>query len=140
MLNHIEEKPFQCHLCEKKFSQRRSLVDHIRSHTGEKPFLCHVSGERFSRQRTLTNHLQRHTGKKAFQCDIESELVSRRPGSISVQSSFLVRDTTPNGGVDRWVSMAVHVMGATIPNIPSVRRFRMVREDTGASSEGDTCS
>ncbi|GFU78087.1 hypothetical protein TNCV_1316171 [Trichonephila clavipes] len=27
--------------------------------------------------------------------------------------------------------MAVHVMGATIPNIPSVRRFRMVREDTG---------
>ncbi|PRD25274.1 UNVERIFIED_CONTAM: hypothetical protein NCL1_41373 [Trichonephila clavipes] len=33
------------------------------------------------------------------------------------QSSFLVRGTTPNGGVDGWASRAAHVMGTTIPNV-----------------------
>ncbi|GFV44555.1 e3 ubiquitin-protein ligase RNF13 [Trichonephila clavipes] len=38
-------------------------------------------------------------------------------GSIPLQSSFLVRDTTPNACVDRWASKATHVMGAVIPNV-----------------------
>ncbi|GFW66607.1 e3 ubiquitin-protein ligase RNF13 [Trichonephila clavipes] len=37
--------------------------------------------------------------------------------SILLQSSFLVRGTTPNGGVDGWASRAAHVMGAAIPNV-----------------------
>ncbi|GFV61428.1 uncharacterized protein TNCV_2898031 [Trichonephila clavipes] len=40
-----------------------------------------------------------------------------RPGSIPLQSSFLVRETTPNGGVDERASRATHVMGAAIPNV-----------------------
>ncbi|GFY30557.1 uncharacterized protein TNCV_3523201 [Trichonephila clavipes] len=32
-------------------------------------------------------------------------------------SSFLVRGTTPNGGVDGWTSRAAHVTGAAIPNV-----------------------
>ncbi|GFU25511.1 uncharacterized protein TNCV_3621111 [Trichonephila clavipes] len=34
-----------------------------------------------------------------------------------MQSSFLVRGTTPNGGVDGWASMAAQQMGAAIPNV-----------------------
>ncbi|GFT44029.1 uncharacterized protein TNCV_3046891 [Trichonephila clavipes] len=64
----------------------------------------------------------------------------RRPGSIPLQSSFLVRGTTLNGGVDGWASRAAHVMGAVIPECSSARRLRMVREDTGAPSEGATCA
>ncbi|GFT61905.1 hypothetical protein TNCV_4497161 [Trichonephila clavipes] len=30
--------------------------------------------------------------------------------SIQLQSSFLMRGTTPNGGVDGWASRAAHVM------------------------------
>ncbi|GFT21710.1 e3 ubiquitin-protein ligase RNF13 [Trichonephila clavipes] len=39
------------------------------------------------------------------------------PGSIPLQSSFLVRGTTPNGDVDGWMSRTAHVMGAGIPNV-----------------------
>ncbi|GFT95723.1 uncharacterized protein TNCV_310981 [Trichonephila clavipes] len=40
-----------------------------------------------------------------------------RLGSIPLQSNFLVRCTTPNGGVDSWVSRAAHIMGTAIPNV-----------------------
>ncbi|GFV21447.1 uncharacterized protein TNCV_2372041 [Trichonephila clavipes] len=33
------------------------------------------------------------------------------------ESIFLVRGTTPNGGVVEWVLRAEHVMGSTIPNV-----------------------
>ncbi|GFV27826.1 uncharacterized protein TNCV_984641 [Trichonephila clavipes] len=45
-------------------------------------------------------------------CDI----LAVRPGSIPLQSSFLMRGTTPNGAVDGWVSRAAHVMVTAIPN------------------------
>ncbi|GFU88420.1 uncharacterized protein TNCV_3353601 [Trichonephila clavipes] len=41
----------------------------------------------------------------------------RRPASIPLQSSFFVRGTTRNGGIDGWASRAEHVMGAAIPNV-----------------------
>ncbi|GFX24895.1 e3 ubiquitin-protein ligase RNF13 [Trichonephila clavipes] len=41
----------------------------------------------------------------------------KRHASIPLQSCFLVRGITPNGGVDRWASRAEHVMGAVIPNV-----------------------
>ncbi|PRD26995.1 UNVERIFIED_CONTAM: hypothetical protein NCL1_36562 [Trichonephila clavipes] len=40
-----------------------------------------------------------------------------------MQSSFLVRGTTPNGGIDVWASRAAHVMGAAIPNVLQPRTF-----------------
>ncbi|GFU92075.1 uncharacterized protein TNCV_1659071 [Trichonephila clavipes] len=44
-------------------------------------------------------------------------------GSFPLQSSFLVCSTTANGGVDGWVSRAVHVMGTAIPNVPQSGAF-----------------
>ncbi|GFS51745.1 uncharacterized protein TNCV_614081 [Trichonephila clavipes] len=44
-------------------------------------------------------------------------IFDKRPGSIPLQSSFLVRVTTPNGDVDGRTSNAAHVMGAAIPNV-----------------------
>ncbi|GFV37632.1 uncharacterized protein TNCV_2687881 [Trichonephila clavipes] len=74
---------------------------------------------------------------------LKTNLGIRRPGSIPLQSSFLVRGTTPNGGVDRWASKAAHVMGTAIQmsfNQAPFLSFRMVREDTGAPNEGSTCA
>ncbi|GFV75270.1 e3 ubiquitin-protein ligase RNF13 [Trichonephila clavipes] len=42
--------------------------------------------------------------------------LKRRPGSIPLQPSFLVRGTTPNGDIDGWASRAAHIMGAVISN------------------------
>ncbi|GFT80476.1 hypothetical protein TNCV_5122131 [Trichonephila clavipes] len=41
----------------------------------------------------------------------------RRPGFIHLQSSFLVRNTRSNRGVDGWASRPTHVMGTAIPNV-----------------------
>ncbi|GFV56486.1 uncharacterized protein TNCV_2276241 [Trichonephila clavipes] len=56
------------------------------------------------------------------------------------RSSFLVRGTTPNGGVDGWASRAAHVTGAAIPNVLQPGAFVWFREDTGAPSEDATCA
>ncbi|GFY36002.1 uncharacterized protein TNCV_4843741 [Trichonephila clavipes] len=58
-----------------------------------------------------------------------------RPGSIPLQSSFLVSGTTPNGGVKDSTRN-----GHRNPKCPSSRHLRMVREDTGAPSECTTCA
>ncbi|GFX78516.1 hypothetical protein TNCV_29561 [Trichonephila clavipes] len=57
------------------------------------------------------------SGPEDFGCCI------KRPGSIPLQSSFLVLGTTPNGGVDGWSSRAAHVLVAAIPNVLQPNAF-----------------
>lgn len=40
------EKPCQCLICGKAFTQASSLIAHVRQHTGEKPYVCERCGKR----------------------------------------------------------------------------------------------
>lgn len=40
------EKPCQCVICGKAFTQASSLIAHVRQHTGEKPYVCERCGKR----------------------------------------------------------------------------------------------
>ncbi|GFW89141.1 hypothetical protein TNCV_2685751 [Trichonephila clavipes] len=60
-----------------------------------------------------------------------AETVLRHP----CRSSFLEHGTTPNGGVKG----STHNR-CSDPKCPSARCLRIVREDTGAPSEGATCA
>ncbi|GFY21915.1 uncharacterized protein TNCV_3295591 [Trichonephila clavipes] len=85
------------------------------------------SGDQAGQRRVVTVRRQ--------SCDTLTAL----SGSIPLQSSFLVRGTTPNGDVDGWALRAAR-NGRRDPKCPSARLFRMVRKDTGAPSEGSTCA
>ncbi|XP_065201653.1 transcription factor Clamp-like [Planococcus citri] len=73
------DKPFQCNICEGRFSRYSSLWSHKRLHTGDKPFKCDACGLTFAKAAYLKNHLRVHTGEKPFKCDVCGMQFSQSP-------------------------------------------------------------
>ncbi|GFV64208.1 hypothetical protein TNCV_1807061 [Trichonephila clavipes] len=65
----------------------------------------------------------------------------KRPGFIRLQSNLVVGDTTLNGDIDGWMSLAAHVMSATIPDVlqPGALRWFGKTQVTGRHSEDAVC-
>ena len=51
---HTNEKPYECDVCEKRFTSICNLKKHMRIHTNEKPYECDVCEKRF----TQSGHLK----------------------------------------------------------------------------------
>ncbi|XP_061554538.1 gastrula zinc finger protein xFG20-1-like isoform X7 [Phycodurus eques] len=69
-VTHVEEKPFSCLVCGKRFPEKGYLKKHTRIHAGELPFACLVCDKRFSEKGTLKRHTRVHTGEKPFACSV----------------------------------------------------------------------
>ncbi|KAF9193886.1 small nuclear RNA activating complex, polypeptide 3 [Haplosporangium sp. Z 767] len=70
---HTGDKPYQCQICRKRFTEANIMAQHMRTHTGEKPFKCPEPGcgREFSVSGALTIHRRVHTGEKPFKCKFE---------------------------------------------------------------------
>jgi len=61
---HLEIKPYQCGICQKKFSRPFQRDYHVNDvHLELKPYVCNVCGMQFNRARSLRVHLETHEEK-----------------------------------------------------------------------------
>ncbi|CDW85047.1 zinc finger and btb domain-containing protein 26 [Stylonychia lemnae] len=56
-----------CAECQKPFTKKCNLIDHLRVHSGMKPFQCNICAKYFKQKAQLSKHCKKHGNKRAGQ-------------------------------------------------------------------------
>ncbi|CAH0564687.1 unnamed protein product [Brassicogethes aeneus] len=63
-------KKFKCDLCEKGFSSKRDLTDHVNVHKNIKNFKCPICDKAFRTKQNVAKHLPIHSEKRPYKCTL----------------------------------------------------------------------
>lgn len=55
---------YECHICGKRLSRKRSYTNHMLGHTNDMPMKCRFCPKTFATQSAMANHERTHTGEK----------------------------------------------------------------------------
>lgn len=55
---------YECHICGKRLTHKRSLNNHMLGHTNDMPVKCPYCPKTFATQSALAGHRRTHTGEK----------------------------------------------------------------------------
>ncbi|GAB0092598.1 hypothetical protein DMENIID0001_076050 [Sergentomyia squamirostris] len=80
VLIHREDKPEECQVCFKRFKHRPGLLNHMAVHT--KPFVCDICNKGFSQDRSLKAHSLRHLKKNVNCCYCDRTFITKNEHKI----------------------------------------------------------
>ena len=75
---HTGVKPFSCEVCQKTFNRAENVKIHMRVHSGERPYKCEICDKRFQQTSNLYLHVRTHSGVKDFQCHVCSNKFTQK--------------------------------------------------------------
>lgn len=71
------EKPYDCSICNKSFSDPSARRRHVASHSGKKPFTCSFCSLSFTRLDNLRTHTKSHNKERAATTEASSDAASQ---------------------------------------------------------------
>ncbi|KAG2457561.1 zinc finger protein 708-like [Polypterus senegalus] len=66
----VDDKPFQCSVCEKSFKRAWELFSHEVVHNSDRPFHCDICQATFKRHSDYKSHRMVHTEHRPFSCEM----------------------------------------------------------------------